>query len=492
MLSAFSACPIQRMQCASRAGPSRYWPSRCPWPRPPRMLSFGTRRPLMRISQWLCPPLIVSTSRTTSQPSEGMSTRKAEFAACGTSGSSSVRAIRIANFAPRAPEMNHLWPSITHASPSSRARVWISVGSEPATSGSVIAKHERMCPLQSGFRYFFFCSGVAQWCSVCMLPSSGACAFSAKGPKPLFAASAETAAIATCPSPMPPYSSGMCGSQSPHSRACLRMWMICSISTSRLSPLASIFSSAGRTTSLMNLRTRATTCWTSSGKLKSMAMGLLSRTPQYARAGAPWGRASPLHPRRGAYGAAVEAQAEQYVEDPECDRVRPDQPQHGERAGAWPQQEQQAERERGGAAEREEPLVLDLLPERDRRGDLEHARRHRPDRDVEEQRQRRDARREEREDADADPDHTLEREQPPGRGPLAAEGRDQREHPVDERVRAEEDHERRQRDGRPEEGGDAEQDGQHAAEHQHPPVSGEPFSEHRGSFRSPPEDSARA
>src|SRR5262245_59032159 len=75
---------------------------------------------------------------------------------------------------------------------------------------------------------------------------------------------------------MPPYSSGMCGSQSPHSCACLRMWTICSISTSRLSWLASIFSSAGRTTSLQNLRTRATTSCTSSGKLKSMAMAVSS------------------------------------------------------------------------------------------------------------------------------------------------------------------------------------------------------------------------
>ena len=43
---------------------------------------------------------------------------KHEFAACGISGSSSVRATSIANFAPRAPEMNHLWPLITHSSPS--------------------------------------------------------------------------------------------------------------------------------------------------------------------------------------------------------------------------------------------------------------------------------------------------------------------------------------------------------------------------------------
>ena len=67
----------------------------------------------------------------------------AVFAACGISGWSSVRAIRIANLAPVAPEMNHLWPLTTQWSPSRTARVWMRVGSEPATSGSVMAKHER-------------------------------------------------------------------------------------------------------------------------------------------------------------------------------------------------------------------------------------------------------------------------------------------------------------------------------------------------------------
>jgi len=37
----------------------------------------------------------------------------AELRACGGSASGSVQAIRIANFAPRAPEMNHLWPLTT-------------------------------------------------------------------------------------------------------------------------------------------------------------------------------------------------------------------------------------------------------------------------------------------------------------------------------------------------------------------------------------------
>ena len=60
----------------------------------------------------------------------------------------------------------------------------MSVGSEPATSGSVIAKHDDAAPSHSGFRYFSFCSSVPQCSSVCMLPSSGACALIANGPKP--------------------------------------------------------------------------------------------------------------------------------------------------------------------------------------------------------------------------------------------------------------------------------------------------------------------
>ena len=64
MSSAISAWAIQRMQCASRAGPRRYWPSRWPWPRPPSMLASGTRRSSMTISEWPVPPCMVSTSRT--------------------------------------------------------------------------------------------------------------------------------------------------------------------------------------------------------------------------------------------------------------------------------------------------------------------------------------------------------------------------------------------------------------------------------------------
>ena len=66
-------------------------------------------------------------------------------------------------------------------------------------------------PSHSGRRYCSFWSSVAQCSSVCMLPSSGACAFRANGPMRLRAASADTLAIATWPRPMPPHSFGMCG-----------------------------------------------------------------------------------------------------------------------------------------------------------------------------------------------------------------------------------------------------------------------------------------
>jgi hypothetical protein len=161
------------------------------------MFVWGTRRFSITISEWPVLPCMVSTSRTSFQPSEGMSTKKAELAAWGSSGSCSVRAIKMAKFELRAWLMNHLCPLMIQSSPSRTAVVWIRVGSEPATSGSVMAKHERARPSHSGTRYFSRCSGVAQWSSVCMLPSSGAWAFSANGPKRVRAASALTAAIAT-------------------------------------------------------------------------------------------------------------------------------------------------------------------------------------------------------------------------------------------------------------------------------------------------------
>ena len=45
------------------------------------MAEAGTRRSSMRISEWPVEPCMVSTSRTSVHPSDGMSTRNAELAA---------------------------------------------------------------------------------------------------------------------------------------------------------------------------------------------------------------------------------------------------------------------------------------------------------------------------------------------------------------------------------------------------------------------------
>ena len=67
-----------------------------------------------------------------------------------------------------------MWPSITHSSPSSSARAWSRVGSEPETSGSVIEKQERIRPSSSGSSQRSFCSSVPCSARISMLPVSGA------------------------------------------------------------------------------------------------------------------------------------------------------------------------------------------------------------------------------------------------------------------------------------------------------------------------------
>ena len=68
---------------------------------------------------------------------------------------------------------NHLWPLITHSSPSRTAWVLSSVGSAPAP-GSVIEKQLRMVPSSSGCIQRSRCSGVPPTASSSALPLSGA------------------------------------------------------------------------------------------------------------------------------------------------------------------------------------------------------------------------------------------------------------------------------------------------------------------------------
>ena len=53
-------------------------------------------------------------------------------------------------------------------------RSWTLVASELATSGSVIAKAERISPSSSGLSHRSFCSSVPNSVSTSMLPVSGA------------------------------------------------------------------------------------------------------------------------------------------------------------------------------------------------------------------------------------------------------------------------------------------------------------------------------
>jgi hypothetical protein len=59
-----------------------------------------------------------------------------------------------------APEIHHLWPVMTYSSPSRMMLDRMLVASDEATSGSVIAKHDRICPASSGSSHCCRCSGV--------------------------------------------------------------------------------------------------------------------------------------------------------------------------------------------------------------------------------------------------------------------------------------------------------------------------------------------
>ena len=80
-----------------------------------------------------------------------------------------------------APVMNHLRASITYSSPSRRIEPAMFVASLEATSGSVIAKHERISPSSSGTSQRSCCSGVPNIASTSMFPVSGAAQLSASG-----------------------------------------------------------------------------------------------------------------------------------------------------------------------------------------------------------------------------------------------------------------------------------------------------------------------
>ena len=136
----------------------------------------GTRRFVMRISQWLPSPAIVSMSRTISQPGLSAGRRGTrELRACGGSASGSVLAMTIAKRAPlRAGDeplvaVDHPVVAVLHG-----ARLDAASGRSRRPRARSSRSTSATRPSASGRRYFSFCSGVAKCSSVCMLPSSGA------------------------------------------------------------------------------------------------------------------------------------------------------------------------------------------------------------------------------------------------------------------------------------------------------------------------------
>ncbi len=80
-----------------------------------------------------------------------------------------------------APVIHHLRPLTTYSSPSRRIVVEMFVASEEATSGSVIAKADRISPASSGVSQRSFCSSLPNSESTSMLPVSGAAQLNAAG-----------------------------------------------------------------------------------------------------------------------------------------------------------------------------------------------------------------------------------------------------------------------------------------------------------------------
>ena len=225
-LSARSHTPTHRMQWWMRPGPSRSCASRNPPPRGPSRLPSGTRTPWNRSSECENHPSdsspMTGSLRTCSRPSASVGTRTIDARAYGLSASGSVTTMAMAQAAPSNPVVNHLCPSRTHSPSSSRAVELMTVGFEPACSGSVIAKHDRTSPARSGSRNSAFWAAVACPSRSSMLPMSGACPFVAMWPSGLHPSASDTRPNAGSDSPAPPSSAASARFHRPEARASAR------------------------------------------------------------------------------------------------------------------------------------------------------------------------------------------------------------------------------------------------------------------------------
>ena len=219
---------------------------------------------------------MTGTLRTTSTPGASSGTRIMLWRRCGSaSGSVTPITIEIRQCGCAAPEMNHLRPLTTYSSPSRRIAVWMLVASDDATSGSVIAKHERIVPSSSGTSHCSRCAGVANRCRISMLPVSGALQLKtseAHITRPMISASGAYSRLVRRVPGSSSRSAGRNRFQSPSERAsALRSSMHggCGLpaATSRRH-----CGTTGSTRSSMNSRTRCRSCSTRGEYSKSMAV----------------------------------------------------------------------------------------------------------------------------------------------------------------------------------------------------------------------------
>src|SRR5262245_45437867 len=180
-----------------------------------------------------------------------------------------------------------------------------------------------------------------------------------------------------------------------------------------------------------------------------------------------------------------EPEAEHDHQDADHDREGTDPPDQRERPGPGRDDQERTEQDRQGPARGEEPLVLELTPQMDGGDDLEDAPGDGPRGDQVQQRDRGDARPEEGQDADRDGGEPRQ-ERAPRERPFAAldEGPEHGHDAVGQRVGAVERYENEEREAGPEEGAQAEEQREHAAKQDGPPVLRQSLQHRRALRRS--------
>src|SRR5438874_2317191 len=170
--------------------------------------------------------------------------------------------------------VNHLCPLMTHSSPSSTAVVDMFTGSEPACSGSVIEKAEKIFLSSSGSSHCRFCSSVPKSASTSELPVSGALLPKMIGPQNEVPSISCMSPSLTWPMPWPPISGGRWVAHSP--RFLTSSWSERTTRKALSRSMSSTATSSGQTSSRMNVRIHAS--FSSNSGSVSKSQGMLSLT----------------------------------------------------------------------------------------------------------------------------------------------------------------------------------------------------------------------